>query len=89
MLDDFRGFTVRERVSLNGVRGMGQLHIVIFLQARQSVSRQRTQTVKLFFFCLDGGLRDFPWFVVVRLLFRVNSGIVTSRSVSRISCDHF
>ena len=54
-VDDFGGLPIGERVALDGVRGVGQLHIVIFSQLRQGRRRQRPEPIELRLFLLDAG----------------------------------
>ena len=41
VLDDLGRFAKRERVSLDGVRGIGQLDVIMLLQLREGGGRQR------------------------------------------------
>jgi hypothetical protein len=52
VFDDLGRLAMREGVSLKGVRGVGQLHVIIFLQPGECASRQRTQPIqpRLFLF---------------------------------------
>ena len=53
VFDHFRRLTVGKRVSFDGVRGVGQLDVVIFLELRERVTRQRAQSVQLLLLLLD------------------------------------
>ena len=46
VLDDLGSLPKRERVSLDGVRGIGQLDVIMLLQLRQGNGRQRAQAIE-------------------------------------------
>ena len=58
LLDHQIGFDLGQRVSFNGVRGVGQLKVVSVFKVLERVRRQRAQPVKLRLLFFNAGNKN-------------------------------
>jgi hypothetical protein len=65
VFDDFGGFAVCKRISLNGIRGVGQLDIVIFLELCEDATRQWAQSVQLRLLFIDTSDKGRKHFAII------------------------